>query len=48
MVLRDRNDKLYKWVEDGYIWYSEIGMIKAEYTVKTYFSDELKKKMRYR
>jgi len=35
--------RLYKWVEDGYIWYSEIGMIKAEYTVKTYFSDELKK-----
>ena len=35
--------KLYKWVEDGYAWYSDIGMIKAEYTVKTYFSGELKK-----
>jgi len=35
--------KLYKWVEDGYAWYSDIGMVKAEYTVKTYFSGELKK-----
>ena len=35
--------RVYKWVEDGYAWYSDIGMIKAEYTVKTYFSGELKK-----
>ena len=35
--------RVYKWVEDGYAWYSDIGMVKAEYTVKTYFSGELKK-----
>ncbi|MEA1993847.1 MAG: hypothetical protein U9N35_05570 [Euryarchaeota archaeon] len=38
--------KIYKWVEDGYAWYGDIGMVKADYTVKTYFSDELEHKDR--
>jgi|GEM_PF-1401486 len=32
-----------EWIEEGYHWYSEIGLVKAEVTIKTYWWDELEK-----
>jgi hypothetical protein len=32
-----------EWIEEGYRWYSEIGLVRAEFTVKTYWWDELEK-----
>jgi len=32
-----------EWIEEGYHWYSDIGLIKAEVTIKTYWWDELEK-----
>ncbi|MCK4637697.1 MAG: hypothetical protein KAT49_07445, partial [Methanomicrobia archaeon] len=32
-----------KWIEEGYHWYSDIGLVKTEVTIKTYWWDELEK-----
>ena len=32
-----------EWIEEGYHWYSEIGLVKSEVTIKTYWWDELEK-----
>ena len=32
-----------EWIEEGYHWYSDIGMVKSEVTIKTYWWDELEK-----
>jgi len=32
-----------EWIEEGYHWYSDIGMIKTEVTIETYWWDELEK-----
>jgi hypothetical protein len=32
-----------EWIEEGYHWYSDIGMVKTEVTIKTYWWDELEK-----
>ena len=30
-----------EWIEEGYHWYSEFGLVKADVTIKTYWWDEL-------
>jgi hypothetical protein len=30
-----------EWVEEGYHWYTEFGLVKADVTIKTYWWDEL-------
>jgi hypothetical protein len=32
-----------KWIEEGYHWYSDMGLVKKEVTIKTYWWDELEK-----
>ncbi len=32
-----------EWIEEGYHWYSDIGLVKSEVTIKTYWWDELEK-----
>jgi hypothetical protein len=32
-----------EWIEEGYHWYSDIGMVKTEATIETYWWDELEK-----
>jgi len=32
-----------EWIEEGYHWYADIGLVKSEVTIKTYWWDELEK-----
>jgi len=32
-----------EWIEEGYHWYADIGMVKTDVTIKTYWWDELEK-----
>jgi hypothetical protein len=37
-----------EWVEEGYRWYTDFGLVKADVTIKTYWWDELEETERVR